>query len=250
MDEQCKKYIDDNVEKELHIINSKKRFEIFDSTKGDILSIVREYLAIYRSQISSCKTASELNIKYYASCHALNCKKVLTMASNEIAGNDILSVLSFYCNAVFNVSQSVHRPVSEDKSKRKPSLLKTAARSLFTLSNNIPETERGLLSIAGGTLSDIYKSSMGKQHFRIRMKRYRQSNVNNAHSKIICALRMTSNEKANAPPSLLCRDRGGLVVPKMCLLPYIRLVITTVMQFATSDGIKQHGRHLLKVNEL
>ena len=60
---------------------------------------------------------------------------------------------------------------------------------------------------------------------------------------------MNGDENTNAPPSLLCCDRGGLVVPKLCLLPYIRLVIGKVMQYATSEGIKEHGCHVLKVND-
>ena len=234
MDEKCKNYIECNIQREQHICDNEKRLEFYNNTKNDILTAVHEYLAIYRSLISSCKTACQLNVSYYSKCHALNCEKVSNNKSHEMTENDILSVLSFYCNSVFNVAQSMQTPVNNNNKSTLKTSLKKKRSLINTLSDNIPETERGLLSVAGGTLADIYKKAIGKRHFRIKIKRHHQSIRNDKYRTIVCALKMNGDEKTNAPASLLCCDKGGLVVPKLCLLPYIRLVIGKVMQYATS----------------
>ena len=41
------------------------------------------------------------------------------------------------------------------------------------------------------------------------------------------ALKMSNNEKTKVLASLLCCDRGGLIVSKQCLLPNISPVIDT-----------------------
>ena len=57
------------------------------------------------------------------------------------------------------------------------------------------------------------------------------------YNNLLCIDYEYSNEKTDAPVPLLCYNRGGLIVPKLCLLPYIRLVIDKAMQYATSEGI-------------
>jgi hypothetical protein len=163
----------------------------------------------------------------------------------ETSENDIISVLNFYSNAVFNVSLS-HQSVRTEQKRSKRKIVSNPV----TLSNKVPKTERGLFIIAGGCLCLMYKKYIGKRHYRLQLKRLRRPKKNSNFVAIVCALRMTDVEKADAPAALLSRDRGGLIVPKLNLLPYIRQVIEGVMQFATSDGIKQHGHHLFKVRLL
>lgn len=246
MESRCQSFIVENIEKELHIINNSIRINFHENViKSNITEFVVDYLALYRSVLCGSKTSSQLTISYYAKCHEVNCKKLLHMNIDEPCKDDILQVLNFYSNSVFNVAQSQTEPITTSQGKNLKR--KLVALHQVTLLYEVNETERGLLSIAGGTLCDMYKNSVGKRHFRLRLKRTRQCNINNACASFVHAIRMTKEEKADAPPALVCRDRGGLIVPKLCLLPYIRHVIHSVMQFATCEGIKLHGRHLLKV---
>lgn len=245
MDVLCKNYIDRNIGKELHIVCNEVRLTFHNSVKEIyILDFINEFIAIYRSVLSTSKSASQLTIRYYLQCHKVNCKKLTYLNIEDVLKNDVLQVLNFYCNAVFHVAQSQQESVSaQGRHKRK-----VATSKAITLLYTVPETERGLLSIAGGTLCDIFKKAVGKRHFRKlrHCKRHTQRN-SSLHVALVNALRMTNDEKIHAPPSLLCRDRGGLIIPKLCLLPYIRQILDSVMQFATYDGIKLHGNRLLKV---
>ena len=115
--------------------------------------------------------------------------------------NYILSGLSFYCNSVFNVAQSMQTPANNNNKSKLKTSLKKKRSFINTPSNNIPETERGLLSVAVRTPADIYKKAIGKRHFRIEIKRHHQSIRNDKYRTIVCTLKMNGDEKQmHLPP--------------------------------------------------
>jgi hypothetical protein len=61
---------------------------------------------------------------------------------------------------------------------------------------------------------------------------------------------MTAEEKEDAPPDLIIRDRtGGLFVPKSGFLPFLREATNLVRQFANPKAFGMYGKGMIQVTQ-
>ena len=146
--ECCINYIENNVNKELHIAKNFCGLNIFNYCKeNNFQEIICTYISIYYSLLNSCKSASELTIKYYKKCLEQNEIYEISMKCERQSNRDLCAVLNFFANTVFKIMQDKHQSIGTGavKKRRLPII-----QGIMT--NNAEETERGLYRIDGGTL--------------------------------------------------------------------------------------------------
>ena len=193
--ERCINVIENNVNKELHIAKNNCRLNIFNYCKeNNFQEIICTYVSIYHSLLNSCKSASELTIKYYKKCLEQNEIYEISVKCERQSNRDLCAVLNFFANTVFNIMQDEHQSIGAGaiKKRRFPVI-----QGITT--NNAEETERGLYCIGGGTLCDIFKKARGKRMYRNSLNRCRPARKNIVYICIISAIKMTSVEKQNIP---------------------------------------------------
>ena len=224
------------------LLEMKKRRKIFNIVDSSLLSsILNIYVTIYKHLSSVAKSSSIFVSNYYQECgskrHSIRAQ--LCEQGAHFDDGDANEVLNFFSNAVFKSCQTNFVSAASKKTETR--------KSIKELGNICEETDRGLFCISGGALGEMFNKARGKRKFK--SQHIVPTNIaNQRHLDIIKRMQMTFDEKkSQLPVSLSCRDRGGLIVPKACFLPFIRKLFISIMEFSTTTALRTHKGKLIKV---
>jgi hypothetical protein len=203
------------------------------------------YNAVLMKNKFRAKESASLTFQYFVTCCNVNTNLFSIIRSScatlvECADNDLIVLCNFYASVTLRIiSNGIH-----DNGNHAPLAVLSVHRNGLIHCDG-KECDRSLICLGGGTLAEIIKVNKRRIILRtISSEQRRQSRFLFVIAKAMC---MNSTEKQALPIDLANRDNGGMYFPKKEFFSFIQRVNNSTVMYASTDGVKRHGKNLIKV---